>query len=139
MSTIEQNKATVREFTRVFKNQHNVDVVDRLFARDFKHNFKMPLPPGLEGFKTVGRMMNSAFPDVVVTEQDLIANENTVVERSSAVATHKGELMGAAPTGKKCHWTEIHIYRFNDTGKIIEHWVEWSTFELLTQLGIVNL
>jgi len=138
MSTIEQNQAAVRQFTKLFKNEHNVDVVDQLFAPNFRHNFKMPIPPGLEGFKAVGRMMNAAFPDVVVTERDLIANENTVVERSSAAATHKGELMGAAPTGKKCQWTEIHIYRFDDAGKIVEHWVEWSTFELLTQLGIVK-
>ncbi len=138
MSTIEQNKATVRQFTKVFKNEHNVDVVDQLFAPNFKHNFKMSIAPGLEGFKAVGRMMNTAFPDVVVTERDLIADENAVVERSSAAATHKGGLMGAAPTGRKCQWTEIHIYRFNDAGKIVEHWVEWSTFELLTQLGIVK-
>lgn len=139
MSNVEQHKATVREFTKVFKNEHNVDVVDRLFSPDFKHNFKMPVPPGLEGFKAVGRMMNTAFPDVKVTEEDLIANETTVVERSSAAATHKGELMGAPPTGKKCHWTEMHIYRFNGAGKIVEHWVEWSTFELLTQLGIAKM
>jgi predicted ester cyclase len=139
MSTIEQNKAAVREFTKVFKNEHNVDVVDRLFAPNFRHNFKMQVAPGLAGFKAIGRMMNAAFPDVVVTEEDLIANDNTVVERSAASATHRGELMGAPPTGKKCQWTEIHIYRFDDAGKIVEHWVEWSTFELLTQLGIVKM
>lgn len=139
MSTIEQHKAAVREFTKVFKNEHNVDVVDRLFAPDFKHNFKMQVPPGLEGFKTVGRVMNTAFPDVKVVEEDLIANETTVVERSSASATHLGVMMGAPATGKRCHWTEIHIYRFNAAGKIVEHWVQWSTFELLVQLGIVKI
>ncbi len=30
----------VREFTRVFKNEHDVDGVDHLFARDFRHNFR---------------------------------------------------------------------------------------------------
>ena len=81
-------------------------------------------------------MMNHAFPDVVVTEEDLIANENTVVERSSAVARHKGEFMGTSPTGRKIRWTEIHIYRFVD-GKIAEHWVELSMLQLLQQIGTI--
>lgn len=139
MNPVERNKMAVREFTKVFKNEHNVDGIDHLFAPDFKHNFKMPLPPGLEGFKAVGRAMNTAFPDVRVSEQDLIANENTVVERSAAAATHAGVLMGAPPTNKKCTWTEIHIYRFNPTGKIVEHWVEWSELYLFTQLGLVKM
>jgi predicted ester cyclase len=133
MSSIENMKA-VRAFTRILKNEHNVDGIDPLFAKDFKHNFAAPLQPGLKGFKDVGRMMNHAFPDVVVTEKDLIANDTTVVERSSAAATHHGELMGKPPTGRKIQWTEIHIYRFAD-GKIAEHSVELSLLQLLQQIG----
>ena len=74
MDHIEKNKQAVREFTRIFKNGHNVNGIDHLFAPDFKHNFKVPLSPGLKGFKEVGTMMNTAFPDVVVKRQtpDLI-------------------------------------------------------------------
>ena len=128
------NKHVVREFTRIFKNEHNVDGVAHLFDKDFSHHFRAPLPNGLEGFKQVGRMMNGAFPDVVVTEQDLIAGGDKVVERSSAVATHRGSLMGEKPTNKRIHWTEIHIYRVQD-GKILEHWVEMAMMELLQQIG----
>jgi predicted ester cyclase len=130
----EQNKKVVREFTRIFKNEHNVDGIDHLFPKDFTHHFRAPLPPGLAGFKQVGRMMNGAFPDVVVTEEDLIAGGDKVVERSSAVATHKGSLMGEEATSKRIHWTEIHIYRVQD-GRIREHWVEMAMMELLQQIG----
>jgi len=116
----------VRTFTRIFKNEHNVDGIDHLFASSFKHNFAPPLKPGLAGFKDIRRIMNHALPDVVVTEEDLIANDNTVVERSSAAATRQGEFIGTPPTGRRIRWTEIHIYRFVD-GKIAEHWVELST------------
>ncbi len=139
MSRINQQKAAIREFTRVFKNEHDVEAIDHLFAPDFKHNFKVPLAPGLEGFKQVGRMMNSAFPDVKVTEQNLIATDDMVVERTSAAGTHKGPFYGAAPTNKKCNWTEIHIYRFNNGGKIVEHWIEMSMLELLGQIGVFKV
>jgi predicted ester cyclase len=135
--TIESNKAAIREFTRVFKNEHNVDGIDHLFAPEFEHHFAAPLSPGLEGLKEVGRMMNTAFPDVVVTELDLIATEDTVVERSGAKATNSGPYQDRPPTQRPCHWSEIHIYRFRD-GKIVAHWAEVDTLGLLTQIGAVR-
>ena len=134
IDVIERNKQVVREFTRTFKNQHNVDGIDHLFAPDFRHHFRQPLPAGLVGFKEVGRMMNRVFPDVVVTEEDLITTEEKVVERSSAVATHRASMMNERPTNDQVRWTEIHIYRIRD-GKIAEHWVEMSRLELLKQIG----
>lgn len=130
----EGNKEIVKQFTRIFKNEHNVDGIVHLFDKDFTHHFRASLPAGLLGFQQIGRMMNGAFPDVVVTEEDLIAGGDRVVERSSAVATHKGSLMGEKPTNKRIHWTEIHIYRLRD-GKICEHWVEMAMMELLQQIG----
>jgi predicted ester cyclase len=134
METLARNAAAIREFTRTFKNEHNVDGIDHLFARSFRHNFPPPLRPGLEGLKDIGRMMNRAFPDVVVTEQDLIVTSDRVVERSSAAATHKGEIFGIPPTGRSVAWTEIHIYRMTE-GKIAEHWAEISMHQLLQQLS----
>jgi predicted ester cyclase len=132
----DKNKHVIREFTRIFKNEHNVDGVSHLFDKDFVHHFRTPLPSGFEGLRQVGIMMNSSFPDVVVTEEDLIAAGDKVVERSSAVATHKGALMGAPPTNRKVNWTEIHIYRLKD-GRIAEHWAEVAMLELLQQTGVI--
>ena len=130
----EGNKSVIREFTRIFKNEHNVDGVSHLFDRSFVHHLRGALPPGFEGLRQVGIMMNGAFPDVVVTEEDLIASGDKVVERSSAAATHKGAMMGTPATNKRIKWSEIHIYRLRD-GKIAEHWPEISMMELLQQIG----
>jgi predicted ester cyclase/quinol monooxygenase YgiN len=130
----EKNKQVVREFTRIFKNEHNVDGVAHLFDKSFVHHFRMPVAPGFEGLRQVGLVMNGAFPDVVVTEEDLIASADKVVERSSAAATHKGAIMGTPPTNKRIQWSEIHIYRLRD-GRIVEHWEEVSMMELLQQVG----
>ena len=137
MQAEEKNKQVIREFTRIFKNEHNVDGVGHLFDKNFVHHFRNPLPPGFEGLRQVGIMMNGAFPDVVVTEEDLIAAGDKVVERSSAVATHKGALMGAPPTNKRVHWSEIHIYRMKD-GRIAEHWAEIAQLELFQQCGLIK-
>ena len=130
----EGNKSVIREFTRIFKNEHNVDGVSHLFDKSFVHHLRGPLPPGFEGLRQVGIMMNGAFPDVVVTEEDLIASGDKVVERSSAAATHKGPMLGTPATNKRIKWSEIHIYRLSN-GKIAEHWPEISMMELLQQVG----
>lgn len=134
----QDQKQTIREFTRIFKNEHNVDAIDPLFAPDFRHNFRVPLAAGLTGFKDVGRMMNTAFPDVCVTEEELLEAGDRIVERSSAVATHLGPFMGVQATGKRVRWTEIHIYRLR-AGQIAEHWVELSMLELLEQIRPTSL
>jgi predicted ester cyclase len=136
MAIEEANKQVIREFTRIFKNEHNPDGVRHLFDKNFVHHFRDPLPAGFEGLRQVGIMMNGAFPDVVVTDEDLIAAGDRVVERSSAVATHKGPLMGRPPTNKTVRWSEMHIYRLNK-GKIAEHWAEVSMMELLQQCGVL--
>ena len=137
MSTVEANKQVVRDFTRIFKNEHNVDGIDHLFAPNFEHHFTAPVSPGLRGLKEIGRIMNTAFPDVVVTELDLIATEDTVVERSSAQASNSGPYLDRPPTGTRCQWSEIHIYRFRD-GKIAAHCPEVGMLELMTQIGAVR-
>jgi predicted ester cyclase len=133
----DKNKKVIREFTRIFKNEHNVDGVGHLFdTGNFVHHFRAPLPTGIEGLRQVGIMMNGAFPDVVVKEEDLVAAGDRVVERSSASATHKGSMMGEKPTNKRVAWSEIHIYRLKD-GKICEHWAEIAMMELLQQVGVL--
>jgi predicted ester cyclase len=81
-------------------------------------------------------MINGAFPDVVVKEEDLLASGDRVIERSSATATHRSSMMGEQPTNKRVVWSEIHIYRLRD-GKVSEHWAEISTMELLQQIGVL--
>ena len=132
----EKNKLVIRGFTRIFKNEHNVDGVGHFFDTNFVHHFRAPLPTGFQGLRQVGIMMNGAFPDVVVQEEDLIASGDRVVERSSAAATNKGSMMGEPPTNKRVAWSEIHIYRLKD-GKVCEHWAEIAMIELLQQIGVL--
>src|SRR5262249_29654711 len=129
-------RQAIREFTRIFKNEHNVDGVGHLFDKGFVHHFRAPMPAGFEGLRRVGIMMNGAFPDVVVKEEDLVASGDRVVERSSASATHRGWMMGEPPTNKRVNWSEIHIYRLKD-GRIAEHWAEIAMLELLQQIGVM--
>ena len=136
-SSAEDNKVVVTRFVEEFKNNANHDIVDELFAVDFVHHFTDPrLPPGRAAMKLLGQSIVAGFPDVQVTVEDLLADEDKVIERTTARATHTGEFNGIPATGNKLAWSEIHIYRLED-GKIVELWSEIDQLGLLVQLGAV--
>jgi steroid delta-isomerase-like uncharacterized protein len=136
-TTTEESRATVRRFIEEFKNKANHDIVDELFAPNFVHHFQDPrIPRGREGFKMLGKSVAMAFPDVHVEIEDLVAEGETVVERNTVTATHKGEFNGIPATGRKVTWTEIDLYKLQD-GKVTELWPEIDFLGLLTQLGAI--
>ena len=69
--------------------------------------------------------------------QDQVTEADKVVIRWSFTGTHKGELMGIAPTGKPVAFTGISIMRVVD-GKIVEAWEEGDSLGLMQQLGLVS-
>ncbi len=133
----QNNKAIVSRFVEEFKNNANHIIVDELFADNFVHHFKDPrLPAGREAMKLLGQMVVAAFPDVHATVEDLLADGDKVIERTTATGTHRGEFNGVPATGKSVVWTEIHIYRLAD-GKIAELWSEIDFLAIMMQLGAI--
>jgi len=134
MSTIETNKAVTGRFLEEFKNQHKFEIIDELFSPQASvHLPAEGLPEGPEGQKAIARGIFAAFPDVHVTLDRVIAENDFVAERHTARATHRGEFMGVPATGRSIFWTENHFYRLKD-GKIQELWSEWSFQILMSQL-----
>jgi predicted ester cyclase len=64
-------------------------------------------------------MYRTAFPDLQVPTEDMIAEVDKVVTRWTARGTHKGDLMGIPPTGKQVTVTGILIGRF-EGGTFVE-------------------
>jgi predicted SnoaL-like aldol condensation-catalyzing enzyme len=136
-STQEDKKEVVQRFAEEFKNQANHGIVDELMTPGFAHHFFDPrLPEGREAMKLLGQSIVAGFPDVHATVQDLLADGDRVIERTSVQATHAGEFNGIPATGNSVTWTEIHIYRMED-GKIAELWSEIDFLGLLGQLGAI--
>ena len=56
-------------------------------------------------------MLLQVYPDIHLRVEDLIA-EDDKVGRTTITATHQGEFMGVAATGKPVTYNEIFIFRF---------------------------
>jgi len=135
---IAENKAVIRRFVEEIPNLGNVALTEELLADDFVLHFpNMPDVKDAEAFKNIPDAIRTAFPDLVETIEELVAEGDLVVERMSFRATHLGKFMGVAPTGKPVTWTAIAIYRLNGS-RISECWLESNLQGLLLQLGVVS-
>lgn len=129
-------EALVRRWTEVLWNGQ-LELIDDVFAPQVvDHN---PLPgqaPGRDGQRQVVQLFRSAFPDLTVTAHDIITSGPAAAVRWSATGTHRGEVLGVAPTGRHVTLRGIDIVRI-DEGRISERWGEFDGLGLLAQLGAV--
>ncbi|MSP14630.1 MAG: ester cyclase [Chloroflexi bacterium] len=137
MST-EQNKEIVRRY-RNAHNSNQLNQLDDIMAPNLiSHNLIPGLPQGRETGKQVHQMALASFPDSQTRTEEIIAEGDKVVERWTVSGTHSGApFMGRIPpSGKSFTVSGVSIYRIAD-GKIVEHWGEFDTMNILQQLGAV--
>ena len=134
----EQNKALVRRTLEEIWNKGNLAVADELIAPNHVAHDPASLNPGSgpEATKQQASTYRTAFPDLHITIEDQVAEGDQVVTRWTATGTHRGDLMGIAPTGKQMTITGINISRIAG-GKAQEDWTNWDTIGMMQQLGAV--
>jgi steroid delta-isomerase-like uncharacterized protein len=136
VTTTEENERIVRRTVEAF-NEQNYDVFDEVFAEDAMDHGPAGETRGREGPREGLKMLFTAFPDLVITIDDLVANGDTVALRTTHRGTHEGEFMGIEPTGKQIEVGSSIFAQFED-GKVVERWVQYDTFGLMQQLGAVD-
>jgi predicted ester cyclase len=89
---------------------------------------------GREAMRRAVPVLLKALPDASFTVEQLIGEGDLVAVRLRGQATHTGEVMGIAPTGKRITWTENEIFRLAD-GRVVESWGEGGLEEALAEIG----
>lgn len=137
----EQNKAVIRRFYEEVFNQGKYDVLDEICAPGYT-NHSPNNPPGVpnnrEGLRQVVMMYRNAFPDLHFTIEDMVAEGDLVMCRWNATGTHRGELFGIAPTGKRAAITGTDLECL-ENGQIVEGWAIADLLGLLQQLGVIPI
>jgi predicted ester cyclase len=131
----EENKAIVRRYLEESWNQRNLTVIDELIVPDFIQH-AAGVPQGRQGVKQFFAMIHAAFPDVHNAIEDLLAEDDKVVWRSTITGTHHGVFRGIMPTGRSVRMTAMNILRIQD-GKFVENWGEQDSLGLMQQLGVI--
>jgi steroid delta-isomerase-like uncharacterized protein len=131
MST-EQAKALIRRYFEQVVNRVDRAAAEELVAPNLVFNSPYTPQPthDRESFLQMLTAVHAAFPDFNLMDHDLIAEGDRVASRWTVYGTHKGELAGVAPSGKKLAISGLSIYRI-ENGKIVEGWVQDDTMQQL--------
>jgi steroid delta-isomerase-like uncharacterized protein len=96
----------------------------------------LPAPAmGPQGIREFMQGFITAFPDLHLDIDEMLASGDVVVTRWTATGTHRGPLMGVPPTGRRAVTRGCTVVRYNN-GKPIHDWIYWDTGNLLRQLGV---
>lgn len=117
MISIEEAKTFVRRHFEDFVNRKDLSAADRNFSADYReHGTDVPpgLPPGPAGPKQYLAGAFQRFPDIHVTIEDIIAEEDKVVVRNTWRYTDQ-------ESQQKMEFGGIVIWRIAQ-GNLAERW-----------------
>jgi steroid delta-isomerase-like uncharacterized protein len=100
------------------------------------HGYPPELPPGKGGITAFYQMAWNAFPDAIVTAEQVVAAGDRVAALYRLRGTHKGDFMGVLASGNAIDVTGMTILRY-ESGKIVERWQMLDQLTLLQQLGAI--
>ena len=136
MSVEEENKAVIRRLVNEL-NKGNLAIMDESLADNFVLTAQNRPDMDKEGYKQFLAGLINSFPDMQGTIDDIVAEGDKVAFRFTLTGTHKGDLMGIAPTHKRIKLTEDYFSHL-EGGKIVEHKNLADSAALFQQLGITQ-
>lgn len=131
------NATIVRRFVDEVITQGDIDSAAEFVCEDVVE--QVPFPgqgPGLEGLKDVLRGMRAAFPDLIFSIHEQVAEGDKVASRFEWTGTHKGTFLGVPATGRPVRVWGIVIDRLQ-AGRIQETRIIMDIFGLMMQLGAI--
>lgn len=133
--SVEQNKANVRRLIEAVFSKGNWSILPELIAPNYIYHIPGNELKGPEGLKQYFTMFRNAFPDLHATIDHIVAEGDMVAFFGTMSGTFKGELMGAAPTGKSLKLPACVLSRHEGV-KQAEAWPYIDMLSLYHQLGI---
>jgi steroid delta-isomerase-like uncharacterized protein len=88
---------------------------------------------GPDGFREFYRPFRSAFPDIRVVVEDMLADGDQTAVRLSFTGTHTGPGLRVPPTGRAFRSTALVVIRWRD-GRAVEGWNEFDAAGMMAQL-----
>ena len=119
-------------------NDHVIDGIGAFFAPGFRWfgNAGCGTKQGLREFQdNWQRPFQAAFSDKVCNDEARIAEGEWMAAFGAQQATHSGEFMGIAPTGKRVEIRYMDFWKVVD-GKIVDNWVMVDFPHVMRQLGV---
>lgn len=136
MST-EENKNILRRYLEEAWQKGNETVLRETVDPNLIDHAPLPnLPQGLEGQRRAIQLIHSAFKNIQINIDSLVAEGDRAADHWVFTGVHKGDFMGIPATGKSVTITGSDVVRFAG-GKIAEVWHVEDYLGLMQQLGVM--
>ena len=116
-------------------NARELDQCLTFYAREHQI-MSRPAPPGREHIRAFLEGTLAGWPDLRLEIAQVVAEDDWVMGRSVATATHTTAVMGLPPTGKQVVTTVWDLHRFDEAGLIVQTWNLMDSLTLMQQLGL---
>ena len=130
----DQNKEIAKRAFEEILSRGRFELAEQLYAKDFV-NHGIHRNASLEEDQAALKGWHQAFPDLVISPEKLIAEDDLVTIYWIARGTNTGTGNGLPATGKKAELAGITIWRIVD-GKIKEEWSAFDQLSMMQQLGL---
>lgn len=98
---LDTNKRIMRSIIEQAINEQNLEILDKLVAKDFVEHVPFPgQEPGRDGLKYAIGAILTGFPDSHWAIDEQLAEGDTVVTRFTWTGTHRGDFLGIPATEK---------------------------------------
>jgi predicted ester cyclase len=136
--SVEENKVIVRRFYEEVMNNGDVELLNELMDAEFDDHGEALFgsPHGREVIKQGIIATRSILPDLHVSIEEMIAEDDMVAVRGIMRCTHQGEWLGVTPTGNELTWKGIAMFRLAN-GRLMQRWFNSDGLSIVQQLGLV--
>lgn len=130
----EANKQLIRRYYEEMWNEWRFDLADLLIDPEVRFRGSIGrMVAGRGGLVGYMKHMQGIFPDLYNTIEALVAENDHVAVQLSYSGTHRGEIFGIAPTGRRIRYSGVGIFQIAED-RIAEGWVLGDLANLLLQL-----
>lgn len=129
------NKAIVQKLVDAW-NVRDVSQMMEYWSPDMVHHGRDGTMPAGQVGSEMQRFI-TAFPDIHIHVEEMIAERDLVSTRLMVSATHSGPYLNIEPTGRSVRCALMGQLRIVH-GKVIEHWGVADSVHLLEQLGLID-
>lgn len=134
--TLEDNKKLVSDSWQAV-TQGNWPAFESIYDENVAYHGSGPTElKGRDGVVGMAKGYMTAFPNMRIEVEMLVAEDDLVVSRARASGTNSGALMGMPPTGKSATLFIHNICRIAG-GKIVEEWEVFDNLDFMRQLGVI--
>lgn len=128
------NKETIQRFSDELWHKHNYNIIDEVFHDDAIIHSPFNIKQGSLTMRQAAEKWLESFPDLEITINDLIAEDDKVVARWTAHGTHMGSFFETNPTHNAVTYCGVTTFEFKN-GKVAEYWALVDMNAILAQLG----